>query len=105
MAADQGLRIFTVGVGTANWEILRFEDWSMRMRLDEETLKNIAEMTSGKYFHAGTAPNLKRIYQSLNARFVLEKEHVEVTALFSAAAVVTALLSALLSPLWFKRIP
>ena len=104
MAADRGIRIFTVGVGTTNGEVLRFEGWSMRVRLNEETLKKIAEMTAGEYFYAGTAPGLKKIYQSLNARFVLEKERIEVTALFLAAAIVTALFSALLSLAWFRRI-
>lgn len=76
----------------------------LHQRLDEEILKKIADVTPGEYFHSRTAPELQKIYQSLNARFVLEKEPVEVTALFSAAAAVTALFSALLSLLWFKRI-
>ncbi|OGA40132.1 MAG: ABC transporter ATP-binding protein [Betaproteobacteria bacterium RIFCSPLOWO2_12_FULL_62_13] len=104
MSADRGIRIFTVGVGTANGEVLRSEGWSMRVRLDEERLKKIAQMTGGEYFHASTAPGLKKIYQSLNARFVLEKQHVEIGALFAAAAILMALVSALLSLAWFKRI-
>src|SRR5919109_4293299 len=104
MAADRGVRVFTVGIGTKSGETIGFEGWSMRVRLDEETLKAIAKMTHGEYFYAGTAPDLKKIYQALNARFVLEKKDIEITALFSAAAAVTALVSALLSLLWFNRI-
>ncbi len=76
----------------------------MRVRLDEETLKAIANMTRGEYFYAGTARDLKKVYESLNARLVLEKKDMEISALFSAAAAVTALVSALLSLLWFNRI-
>ena len=39
MAAERGVRIYTVGVGTPEGKIIGFEGWSMRVRLDEETLK------------------------------------------------------------------
>ena len=104
MAADRGVRIFTVGIGTTNGETIGFEGWSMRVRLDEETLKTIANMTRGEYFYAGTATDLKKVYQSLNSRLELEKKNMEISALFSAAAAVVALISGLLSLLWFNRI-
>jgi len=104
MAAERGVRVFTVGIGTPNGEILVGEGWSMRVRLDEETLKGIAKITGGEYFYAGTAPDLKKVYQSLNSRFVMEKKETEITALFAAAAALAALISALLSLLWFNRI-
>jgi Ca-activated chloride channel family protein len=104
MAAERGVRVYTVGVGTPNGEILVGEGWSMRVRLDEDTLKQIANLTSAEYFYAGTAVDLKKIYQSLNSKFVLERKETEITALFAAAAALTVLLSALLSLLWFNRI-
>jgi Ca-activated chloride channel family protein len=104
MAADRGVRIFTVGIGTKGGDTIGFEGWSMRVRLDEETLKTIANITRGEYFYAGSATDLKKVYQSLNDRLVLEKKDMEISALFSAAAALTALISALLSLLWFNRI-
>jgi Ca-activated chloride channel homolog len=104
IAAERGIRIFTVGVGTVNGEIVGGEGWSMRVRLDEETLKTISNITRGEYFYAGTAVDLKKIYQALNAKFVLEKKKTEVTALFTALAAVIALVSAALSMLWFNRV-
>ena len=104
MAADRGVRVFTVGVGTPNGEVIGFEGWSFRARLDEDTLKAIANLTRGEYFHAGSATDLKKIYQGLNARLVFEKKQTEITALFSAAAAALVLLSAFLSLLWFNRI-
>jgi Ca-activated chloride channel family protein len=104
MAADRGVRVFTVGVGTPTGEVIGFEGWSFRARLDEDTLKAIADLTRGEYFRAGTAMDLKKIYRSLNTRLAFEKKATEITALFSAAAAVLALLSALLSLLWFNRI-
>jgi Ca-activated chloride channel homolog len=104
MAAERGIRVFTVGIGTPAGEILVGEGWSMRVRLDEDTLKQIANLTSAEYFYAGTAVDLKKIYQSLNSRFVLERKETEITALFAAAAAFTLLIAALLSLLWFNRI-
>ena len=104
MAADRGVRVFTVGFGTKRGENIGFEGWSMRVRLDEDTLKAIAKMTHGEYFYAGSATDLKKVYDSLNARLVMEKKDMEISALFSAVAGVIALVSAFLSLLWFNRI-
>jgi Ca-activated chloride channel family protein len=104
MAADRGVRIFTVGIGTKNGETMGFEGWSMRVRLDEESLKTIANMTRGEYFYAGTAKDLKKVYASMNSKFLLEKKALEISALFAAGAAAFALGSALLSMFWFQRI-
>ena len=104
MAADRGVRVYTVGIGTAGGEIIGAEGWSMRVRLDEESLKTIANLTRAEYFYAGTAADLQKIYQNLNTRIFFEQKETEITALFAAAAAVLAFLSALLSMLWFNRI-
>ena len=104
MAAERGVRIYTVGVGTPDGKIIGFEGWSMRVRLDEETLKSVADITRGEYFYAGNAVDLKKVYQALNAKLVLERKKTEVTALFAAVAALFALVSAALSLAWFHRI-
>ncbi len=104
MAADRGVRIFTVGFGTKSGEIMGFGGWSMRVRLDEDTLKTIARMTRGEYFYAGSATDLKKVYQVLNSKFLLEKKATEISGLFAGAAALVAVVSALLSLLWFHRI-
>jgi Ca-activated chloride channel family protein len=104
MAADRGVRVYTVGFGTTSGEVIGFEGWSFRVRLDEETLKTIATMTQGEYFHAASAADLKKVYETLNSRLSMEKKETEVTALFSAAAALLTLLAGLLSMLWFNRI-
>jgi Ca-activated chloride channel family protein len=104
MAADRGVRVYTVGFGTTSGEIIGFEGWSFRVRLDEETLKTVATMTQGEYFHAGTAADLKKVYATLNSRLSLEKKETEITALLSGIAALFAMVSGLLSLLWFNRI-
>jgi len=104
LAADRGIRVYTVGIGTVDGETIGFEGWSMRVRLDEETLKAIANKTSAEYFYAGTAQDLKKVYQSLSSRLTVEKRETEISALFAMAAAALAVVSAALSVLWFNRI-
>ncbi len=104
MAADRGVRIYTVGVGTVDGETIGFEGWSMRVRLDEETLKKVALQTQGEYFYAGTAESLKKVYESLSSRLTVEKKETEVSGLLALVAAALALLSAGLSLFWFKRV-
>jgi Ca-activated chloride channel family protein len=104
MVADRGVRVFTVGVGTKEGETIGFEGWSMRVRLDEESLKRIAEITRGEYFYAGTAVDLKKIYEGLNARIAFEKRKTEISALFAALAAFFATVAAVLSLWWYGRI-
>jgi len=104
MAADRGVRVYTVGIGTVDGETIGFEGWSMRVRLDEDTLKAIANKTNAEYFYAGTATDLKKVYETLSSRLTVEKKETEISALFAMAAAALALLSAGLSLLWFNRI-
>ncbi len=104
LAADRGVRVYTVGVGTPEGTTIGFEGWSVHVRLDEDTLKSIATMTQGEYFRAGTATDLKKIYETLNTRIVLETRQTEVTALVAGVALLLLLLSGGLSVAWFHRV-
>jgi Ca-activated chloride channel family protein len=104
IAAARGVRVFTVGVGTPDGEVLTGEGWSIRVRLDEEALRQIAQETKGEYFHAGTAAELEKVYGVLNSKLVMEKQETEVTALVTLAAALLALAAGFLSLLWFNRI-
>ena len=104
MVAERGIRVYTVGFGTKEGETIGFEGWSMRVRLDEESLKRVAEITQGEYFYAGTAVDLKKIYESLTAKIAFEKKQTEITALFAAVAALFAILAAGLSLWWHGRV-
>jgi Ca-activated chloride channel homolog len=103
MAADRGVRVYTVGFGTREGGPINFDGWSTYVTLDEEALRAVAHLTGGEYFHAGTAADLRTVYQKLNSRFAMEKKETEVSALFSAAAALLAFCALLLSLLWFYR--
>jgi Ca-activated chloride channel family protein len=104
IAADRGVRVFTVGFGSRAGETVGFGGMSMRVQLDEETLRQVAEITRGRYFHAASATDLHEVYESLTTQLVMERVETEITALFAAAAGVFMLLASGLSLLWFSRI-
>ena len=104
VAADRGVRIYTVGVGTVDGETIGFEGWSMRVKLDEETLKGIARNTQAEYFYAGTATDLRKVYESLSSRLTVVKKETEISGILALLAAALALLSAGLSLAWFNRI-
>lgn len=104
IAADHGVRVYTVGFGTLGGaEIPGFEGYSFFARLDEETLKGVASITGAEYFHAGTSADLKKVYQNLNQKFALERRDTEISALLSGGAALLLILAAGLSMLWFYR--
>jgi Ca-activated chloride channel homolog len=104
LAADRGVRVYTVGFGSRAGDVVGFEGWSMRVQLDEETLRQVAEITRARYFHAGTSSDLNEVYQSLSTELVMETELTEVTAFFTGIAGLLMFTSALLSMIWFSRI-
>jgi Ca-activated chloride channel homolog len=104
MAADRGVRVYTVGFGSAQGGPVQVEGYSIYMMFDEATLKSIAEITNAEYFHATSGAELKKIYDSLTAKFVLQREQTEITAFFAAAAAALLIAAAGLSLAWFNRI-
>lgn len=102
--AARGVRVFTIGLGSAQGVVLRNFGRSMRVQLDEATLKAIAQATDGQYFNASTTTDLQSIYRNLNTQLVFRRQQTEITALFTGAALVLALVAAALSLLWFSRI-
>jgi Ca-activated chloride channel family protein len=104
MASERGVRVYTVGIGTTNGEIIGFEGWSMRVRLDEETLKNVSVLTQAEYFYAGTAQDLIKVYESLSSKLVVERKETEVSAVLAVFGALLAALGAGLSVFWFGRV-
>ncbi|MCL4747435.1 MAG: VWA domain-containing protein [Burkholderiaceae bacterium] len=104
MAAQRGVKVYTVGFGTVEGAEVDVGGWSMFLRLDEVALKAVAELTHGEYFHAGTEEDLRKVYQGLTSKLVLEKADVEISFMFLAAAVALLLLSAGWSVAWTGRV-
>jgi Ca-activated chloride channel homolog len=102
-AANRGVRIFTVGIGSVRGDIVGVEGRSFRVGLDENGLKKIAQITAAQYFRAENERDLVGIYRTLSSRLMVEKDMTEITALVAAAAMVVLLAAGMLSLLWFNR--
>lgn len=104
MAAQRGVRVYSVGLGTVDGVIPGFEGWSMYLKLDEPSLKAIANATQAEYFYASNADALKTVYEKLGTRLQVDKRETELSALLALAAAVLSLAAAGLSLVWFDRI-
>ena len=81
LAANHGVKIHTVGVGTTEGSVIQSQGMSMRVRLDETNLKKIANGTLGEYYLATKPSDLKKIYDSLGLTIRFERQHLtEITA-------------------------
>ena len=120
IARAQGIRVYTIGVGTEGTAPYPAVDIygqptgdvvMAKVEIDEKTLGAMADLTGGKYFRATDNAKLKAIYDEINQ---LEKSKVEVTErisyherflVWALAALGALLLEFLLSNLVLKRIP
>jgi Ca-activated chloride channel homolog len=104
-AAERGIRIFTVGIGTQEGTTLEIEGFRVHSRLDEPSLRLMAELTGGTYYAATDPAELEGIYRNIETRLVLRPEATEVTSLFAGAAVLLLTLGALAGLRWLGRLP
>lgn len=104
-AADRGVRIYTVGIGSAAGAIIEVEGFTVHTQLNEALLQQIAQLTGGAYYRAENEAELRAIYEAINPQWVVRPETMEVTALFAGASLTILLLSGALSLLWLNRLP
>jgi len=127
-AVDRGIRVYTIGFGTPNGNPDfngsfggnggnnnnlfggnnnnnggnggLFGGGGFRMGIDETVLKQIADMTGGKYYTATSATELQNVFQSLPTYLIIKHETSEISVLFVAIGGVLALLAVTLSLVW-----
>ena len=104
MAAAAGVRIQTVGVGTAQGATVEVDGFQLGTALDESLLTQVAQTTGGAYHRAGDAADLAESTRSIDLRLTTKKEPVELTAPFAVAALVLLTLGGLLGLRWHGRI-
>lgn len=104
-AANMGVRVYTVGLGSAAGTDLHINGFTVHTQLDEATLKQVAQITGATYYNATSAQDLHTIYDHLNPQLTIKPQKTEITAIFAGASAVLLLLGGLLSLLWFSRLP
>jgi Ca-activated chloride channel family protein len=122
-AADRRVRVYTIGFGTLNntspmncGDFQEFDQFGggqgfgfgspfaggggFRRELDEETLKQIADMTGGSYYAATSAGELQNVFQNLPTYLVTTRETIEISAFFTTIAALLLMAAIILSFFW-----
>ena len=94
LAAKHQVKIYTVGIGTTEGDVIQMQGRSMRVKLEDEALKKVSAITQGEYFKADSAQALKSVYNKLGHRLRFEKRAMsEVTAHVSILGLLLVLAS------------
>jgi Ca-activated chloride channel family protein len=104
-AVAAGIKVYTVGIGTPQGTILQIQGRNVFTRLDEESLRGVAESTDGRYFSAQDETELGEIYDELSRERQFEDEETEITFIFAGVAMAISVLAGGLGLLWFNRLP
>lgn len=104
-AAEQGVRVYTIGVGSAAGTTLTVNDFTVFTQLNELMLQQIASLTDGMYFNAQSEEDLREIYDNLDVQVVVKPEKTEITSIFTGISMMFMLLGAMFSLAWFSRLP
>jgi Ca-activated chloride channel homolog len=105
VAIEQGVRIYTVGVGSREGAVLEIEGFNVFTQLNEGLLKDIAGLTEGKYYYAANESALHDIYKNLDVQFVVKPEKMEITSLLAGLSFITLIVGSVFSLVWLGRIP
>jgi Ca-activated chloride channel family protein len=104
-AADRGVRIYTVGVGSAAGTTVHVNGFTVHTQLDEATLKQISQLTGGSYYYAPSEQDLQQVYGDLGRQMVVKPQQTEITFIFAGLGVLVLLIGGTFSLLWFSRLP
>ena len=104
-AAERGVRVHTIGIGTAAGVNLEVEGFTVFTRLNEALLQDVSNVSGGQYFNAENEEELEAIYAELDPELVVKPDEMEVTSLFAGASIILMLVGGAFSLAWFSRLP
>ncbi len=104
VAAEAGVRIYPIGVGSPEGATLEIEGFNILTQLDEEALKRIASSTNGRYYRAEDEQELQQIYENIDLQLTVRPEMTEITAVLAGFSLLTFLVGGGLSLIWFGRV-
>jgi Ca-activated chloride channel family protein len=105
LAADLGVRVYTVGIGSAAGTTIEVEGFTVHTSLDEPLLQYIASTTGGMYYNAGDEEQLRQIYNDLEPKLSIKPDDMELTSIFAGLGILVFVLGGMLSLLWFGHVP
>jgi Ca-activated chloride channel homolog len=104
LASVGGVKIYPIGIGTAEGSVVTLDGFQISTQLDEEGLKEIATITNGRYYNAADATELAKVYSSIDLEWKREPRKTEITGPLAALSSALLVLGAALSLKWFGRV-
>jgi Ca-activated chloride channel homolog len=104
LAIDLGVRIYTIGVGSAEGTTIKVEGMTVHTQLNEPLLAQIALASGGQYYPAADETELRRIYNDLEPTLSIKPEELELTSLLAGISILVFLVGGALSMSWFGRV-
>ena len=104
MAAERGVRVHVIGLGTPDGHLAAGEGMAFYLQLDEAALREVARVTGGEYHSASTAQALHAVYRDLGTKAQLQTRETELTALLCLLAAGLLVTGAGLALKWYGQI-
>jgi Ca-activated chloride channel family protein len=105
VAADAGVRIFPVGIGSPEGAVVEVDGFNIVTQLNERSLQQIADLTNGSYYNAEDEESLREIYKTIDLQLTVRAEKMEVTSIVAGVSTLLFLAGGALSLFWFGRVP
>jgi Ca-activated chloride channel family protein len=105
LAVDGKVKVYGVGVGTVNGSVMTIDGQLSMVPFDSRLLQQIAQATDGKYFEISQREELRKIYRQLGRSIGWERRRTEITSVLAGGAGLLMMVGAVLSMVWFRRIP
>ncbi len=104
-AADRGVRIYTVGLGSPAGTTLHVNGFTVHTQLNEDLLQQISQISGGAYYNAESEADLAKIYDNITSQLVIKPQKTELTSILAGAGVLALLIGGMFSLFWFNRLP
>jgi Ca-activated chloride channel homolog len=124
-ASDRGVRVYTIGFGTDGGSSFpncdpQFQSaepfgsgggqfggggfggggGGFRRGIDEDTLRQVSDLTGGKYYAASSAGELESVFKQLPTYLIVKHKTTEISAFFAVIGAILALVAVSLSLIW-----
>jgi len=105
LAASAGVRIYPVGIGSAEGTILEVDGFNVLTQLNEPVLEEIASVTNGVYYLAEDEEALRNIYENIDLRLTISGDKMEITSVLAGTSLAFFLIGGMVSLVWYGRMP
>jgi Ca-activated chloride channel family protein len=104
-AANLGIRVDTVGIGTASGIDIKLDGFSVHTQLDDTTLRAVADATDGTYFTPADTAGLDAVFGAVSPLLVMKSQPIEITGLVAVSGLLLLGVASLISLAWLGRLP